>query len=75
MCNKYDLYFFILCSKTLNFIKKEVACKDMSNDKIESSSWALTSEATWRSELVAFFFADLWLSYNVSAVSILFYLC
>lgn len=61
------LYF----SKLLNFIKKDVASNDLLTDKMLSSSWMLTSEATWRSEVVAFFFADIWLNYNLfSNVSI-----
>ncbi|XP_025191971.1 sphingomyelin phosphodiesterase 4 [Melanaphis sacchari] len=52
-------------SKLLNFIKKDVAFNDILTDKIQRSSWMLTSEATWRSEVVAFFFADLWLNYNL----------
>uniref|UniRef100_A0A2S2QZU4 Sphingomyelin phosphodiesterase 4 n=1 Tax=Sipha flava TaxID=143950 RepID=A0A2S2QZU4_9HEMI len=55
-------------SKLLNFIKKDVAYNDLSNDKAVSSSWVLTSEATWRSELVSFYFADIWLSCNISSV-------
>lgn len=52
-------------SKLLNFIKKDVATNDLLTDKMLSSSWMLTSEATWRSEVVAFFFADIWLNYNL----------
>ncbi|XP_026817917.1 sphingomyelin phosphodiesterase 4-like [Rhopalosiphum maidis] len=52
-------------SKLLNFIKKDIASNDLLTDKILSSSWMLTSEATWRSEVVAFFFADIWLNYNL----------
>lgn len=55
-------------SKALSFIRKDIASKDLTNDKVESSSWTLTSEATWRSELVAFFFTDIWLNHNVSNV-------
>lgn len=54
--------FYIFYSSTLlNFIKKDIACNDLSSDKIENS-WMLTSEATWRSELLAFYFADIWLN-------------
>ncbi|XP_001945260.2 sphingomyelin phosphodiesterase 4 [Acyrthosiphon pisum] len=52
-------------SKLLNFIKKDVASNDLLSENILSSSWMLTSEATWRSEVVAFFFADIWLNCNV----------
>lgn len=52
----------------MNFIKKDIACNDFSSDKIESS-WMLTSEATWRSELLAFYFTDLWFN-NTTTVSI-----
>lgn len=62
---------FFYFSKLLNFIKKDIALKDFSNDTVESSSWILTSEATWRSEIVAFYFTDLWLNCSVSSVSIL----
>jgi len=55
----------------LNFIKKDMACNDFSNTKIEDS-WVLTSEATWRSELVAFLFADIWLTCNAFNVCILY---
>ncbi|KAL4136038.1 hypothetical protein QTP88_007609 [Uroleucon formosanum] len=51
--------------KLLNFIKKDVASNDLLGDNILSSSCMLTSEATWRSEVVAFFFADIWLNCNV----------
>lgn len=68
--------FSLLCfyfSKLLNFIKKDIASNDLLNDKVLSSSWMLTSEATWRSEVVAFFFADIWLNYNVFTIVSLYY--
>lgn len=56
-------------SKSFSFLKKEISCTE-NNDKVECS-WIMKSEATWRSELVAFFFVDIWLSCNhISLVSI-----
>jgi len=52
-------------SKLLNFIKKDVASNDLLSENILSSYCISTSEATWRSEVVAFFFADIWLNCNV----------
>ncbi|XP_050527603.1 sphingomyelin phosphodiesterase 4 [Daktulosphaira vitifoliae] len=58
--------------KTFSFIRKDVTnIKDlkfkMLSSDVESSSCVLTSEATWRSELLAFYFADIWLSCNYSS--------
>ncbi|VVC29694.1 Sphingomyelin phosphodiesterase 4, partial [Cinara cedri] len=50
-------------SSSLCFLKKELYCTDKS-DKVECS-WIVKSEATWRSELVAFFLVDIWLNYNI----------
>lgn len=61
---------FFIFSKLLNFIKKDIASNDLISDTTISSSWTLTSEATWRSEVVAFYFADIWLNCNVFTVSI-----
>lgn len=52
----------------MNFIKEDVAYNEFSN-KIENY-WTWTSEATWRSELIAFLFADVWLNANTFNVRI-----
>ncbi|XP_050439212.1 sphingomyelin phosphodiesterase 4 [Adelges cooleyi] len=58
-------------NKTSSFIRKDVASmKDlrfkMLSSDVENSSCVLTSEATWRSELLAYYFTDIWLSHNVN---------